>query len=260
MNLNVKNKVVVITGGGGGIGRATALRFAEAGAQVVVTDIDQDSAKSTAGEIEVKGGAALAIEHDVSSETAWAEVMAQAEARFSGIDVLVNNAGIYFIAAIDDTSLEQWERLMAINVTGTFLGAKSVAPYLRKRGGGSIINMSSVAGVRGSPNHTAYGASKGAVSLFTSQLAAELGADNIRVNAVAPTLVRTGMLDYAVKESGMSAEALGQMVSPLGRVAETEDVANMIVFLASDEARYLTASTYMVDGGQASTGIRLSKT
>ena len=139
---------------------------------------------------------------------------------------------------------------MAINVTGTFLGAKHVVPYLRKRGGGSIINMSSVAGIRGSENHTAYGASKGAVSLFSSHLAAELGVDNIRVNTVSPTLVRTAMLEYAMAETGRSAEEFAKQVSVLGRLAEPEDVANMVVFLASEEAQYLTAASYFVDGGQ----------
>jgi NAD(P)-dependent dehydrogenase (short-subunit alcohol dehydrogenase family) len=226
MDVNVKDKVVVITGAGGGIGRATALRFAA-------------------------GGESLALAHDVSSEAAWLDILGRAEERFGGVDVLVNNAGIFIIAPIETTTLDQWEKIMAINVTGTFLGAKHVVAYLRKRGGGSIINMSSVSGVRGSANDAAYGASKGAVTLFTKHLAAELGSENIRVNAVAPTLVRTAMADYATRESGSSREELGRQLSVLGRLAEPDDVAAMVVFLASDEARYLTASTYMVDGGQA---------
>ena len=251
MDVNVKDKVVVITGAGGGIGRATALRFAASGARVVATDLDETVARATADAIEAAGGEALALAHDVSSEAAWLDILGRAEERFGGVDVLVNNAGIFIIAPIEMTTLDQWEKIMAINVTGTFLGAKHVVPYLRKRGGGSIINMSSVSGVRGSANDAAYGASKGAVTLFTKHLAAELGHENIRVNAVAPTLVRTAMADYATRESGSSLEELGRQLSVLGRLAEPDDVAAMVVFLASDDARYLTASTYMVDGGQA---------
>ena len=251
MDVNVKDKVVIITGAGGGIGRATALRFAASGARVVATDLDEKVARATADAIAASGGVTLAIAHDVSSEAAWLDMLGRAEEQFGGVDVLVNNAGIFIIAPIEATTLDQWERIMAINVTGTFLGAKHVVPYLRKRGGGSIINMSSVSGVRGSANDAAYGASKGAVTLFTTHLAAELGPENIRVNAVAPTLVRTAMADYAAHESGSSLEGLGRQVSVLGRLAEPDDVAAMVVFLASEEARYLTASTYMVDGGQA---------
>ena len=251
MDVNVKDKVVVITGAGGGIGRATALRFAASGARVIATDLDETVARATADAIEAAGGEALALAHDVSSEAAWLDILGRAEERFGGVDVLVNNAGIFIIAPIETTTLDQWEKIMAINVTGTFLGAKHVVPYLRKRGGGSIINMSSVSGVRGSANDAAYGASKGAVTLFTMHLAAELGPENIRVNAVAPTLVRTAMADYATRESGSSLEELGRQLSVLGRLAEPDDVAAMVVFLASDQACYLTASTYMVDGGQA---------
>ena len=189
------------------------------------------------------------LSRTMSSEAACLDILGRAEERFGGVDVLVKNAGIFIIAPIETTTLDQWEKIMAINVTGTFLGAKHVVPYLRKRGGGSIINMSSVSGVRGSANDAAYGASKSALTLFTMHLAAELGSENIR--AVAPTLVRTAMADYATRESGSSLEELGRQLSVLGRLAEPDDVAAMVVFLASDEARYLTASTYMVDGGQA---------
>jgi NAD(P)-dependent dehydrogenase (short-subunit alcohol dehydrogenase family) len=166
MDLNVNDRVFVITGAGGGIGRATVLRFVASGARIVATDLDEKVARARADAIEAAGGEALAIAHDVSSEAAWLDVLGRAEERLGGVDVLVNNAGIFIIAPIEATTLDQWEKIMAINVTGTFLGAKHVVPYLRKRGGGSIINMSSVSGVRGSANDAAYGASKDAVTLL----------------------------------------------------------------------------------------------
>lgn len=260
MGTTVEDKVVVITGAGAGIGRATARLFASQGAKVVVTDIDGDSVRETAKEIEGTGGHALALQHDVASEGAWIETLAETADRFGGIDVLVNNAGIYVIAALEHISLEQWNTMMAINVTGTFLGAKHVVPHMAKRGGGSIVNISSIAGYQGSARHVAYGASKGAVRIMTKHLAAELGSKNIRVNSVHPTYVRTAMVDYASKVTGVSTDDLGRSLSLLGRLAEVEDVANMIVFLAAEESRYLTASEFLVDGGGTSAEVDSSST
>lgn len=252
MSLTVTDKVVVITGAAAGIGRGTAELFARGGAKVVATDIDTRGLEETAALVTAAGGEILTLKHDVASEEAWIEVFAQAKERFGGIDVLVNNAGIYIIAPLAETTLEMWNKLMAINVTGVFLGCKHAAPHLAERGGGSIINLSSVAGLRGSANHTLYGASKGAVRLMTKDLAAELAGANIRVNSVHPTYVKTAMADYASEVTGASAEQLGATVSPLGRMAVIEDVANVIVFLAAEESSYLTASEFNVDGGGTS--------
>jgi NAD(P)-dependent dehydrogenase (short-subunit alcohol dehydrogenase family) len=247
--ISVEGKVVVITGGGAGIGRATAALFARNGANVVVTDINETDGQEAVDKFVADGGRALFLAHDVASEQQWHDVLAHANEHFGGIDVLVNNAGIYVIAPLAETTLEQWNKLFAINVAGVFLGAKHVAPYLAERGGGSIINLSSVAGLLGASGHACYGASKGAVRILTKDLAAELGAQNIRVNSVHPTYVKTAMADYGAKMAGKTLDDMGRDMTVLGRLAEPEDVANVIVFLAADESRYLTGAEFVVDGG-----------
>jgi NAD(P)-dependent dehydrogenase (short-subunit alcohol dehydrogenase family) len=246
---HVEGKVAVVTGAGGGIGRATAALLARDGAKVIVTDIKETEGEETVDAITADGGEAVFLPHDVASEDQWARVLATTKDHFGGVDVLVNNAGIYFIAPLADITLEQWNRLLSINVTGVFLGAKHAAPYLAARGGGSIINLSSVAGLLGAAGHACYGASKGAVRILTKDLAAELGPENIRVNSIHPTYVKTAMADYGAAMAGKTLDQLGRDMSVLGRLAEPEDVANVIVFLAADESSYLTGGEFVVDGG-----------
>lgn len=251
----VEDKVVVITGAGAGIGRATARKLARLGARTVITDIDAAGLEQTAASIREEGGQVLAKELDVVSEGGWAGVLDNARSRFGGIDVLVNNAGVYHIAPVVDISLAQWNQLMAVNVTGVFLGVKYVVPHLEERCGGAIINMSSIAGLQGAFGHSLYSASKGAVRLMTKSLAAELGPKNIRVNSVHPSYVNTAMLQYAVDLIGMTEDELGRKMSPMGRIASTEDVASMIAFLAGDEATYLSGSEFVVDGAGTSSKV-----
>lgn len=206
----------------------------------------------TAAGVAEAGGEVLTVEHDVTSEEGWIEALRQAKERFGGVDVLVNNAGIYVISRIEETTVETWNRLMAINVTGVFLGVKHVIPYMKERNGGSIINMSSVAGLVGVPGHTLYGASKGAVRIMTKDMAAELAPHYIRVNSVHPTYVKTAMAEYAERTLGTTAEELGKRITALGRLAETSDITNMIIFLAAEESSYLTGSEFVIDGGGSS--------
>jgi NAD(P)-dependent dehydrogenase (short-subunit alcohol dehydrogenase family) len=191
----VEGKAAVVTGGGSGIGRACCLRFAEEGAKVVVTDISEERGEETIEQIKERGGEGLFPGHDVTDEDRWEAVVARSTEDFGGLDVLVNNAGIYLIKPLAETTLEEWNNLMAVNVTGVFLGMKHAAPLMAECGGGSIVNMSSVASLMGAAGHALYGASKGAVRIMTKDVAMEYGASQVRVNSVHPGYIDTGMAE-----------------------------------------------------------------
>lgn len=247
--MRLEGKVAFITGAGAGIGKTTALKFAQEGAKVIVTDINLDSAKQTATEIEQSGGAAAAFRHDVSNEQEWKDIADASMKQFGHIDILFNNAGIYFIKPLADIEIEEWNRMISINVTGVFLGMKHIMPLMAKQIGGSVINASSIAGLTGASGHVAYGATKGAVRTMTKDAAIEYASVGIRVNSIHPAYINTAMGAYASEVSKMSEAELGKKVAPMGRFGTVEEVANLVLFLASDESSYSTGSEFIVDGG-----------
>jgi 3alpha(or 20beta)-hydroxysteroid dehydrogenase len=242
-------KVAIITGAARGQGAAEGRRFAEEGAKVVLTDVLDTDTKAVAQEIGDTGGAggqALAIAHDVTSEADWAKVVATATETFGGVDILVNNAAIYWTRPLVDESVADFERLLRVNLIGALLGLQAVVPAMKARGGGSIVNISSRAGASGMFGHGAYGMSKWGLRGMTQTAAIELGPFGIRVNAVLPGSIDTAMLPVAKEDFGERFSDL-----PLGRVGTAEEVAQAVLFLASDESSYLTGSELRVDGGLA---------
>ncbi|MGO4185466.1 SDR family NAD(P)-dependent oxidoreductase [Paenibacillus sp. TAF43_2] len=247
--MRLQGKIAVITGAGTGIGKTTALRFAKEGAKVVVTDINLENVKKTADEIQQSGGEALALHHDVSHEDSWTQVVDASLSAYGQIDILFNNAGIYFIKPLAETTLDEFNRMMSINVTSVFLGMKHVIPLMAKKGGGSVINASSVAGLKGAAGHIAYGASKGAVRIMTKDAAVEYAPANVRVNSIHPAYINTAMGAYAVSTAKIPESELAEIVAPLGRFGTVEEVANLVVFLASDESSFSTGAEFILDGG-----------
>ena len=249
----VADKIVLVTGAGSGIGRATAKLLAAEGATVIVSDINQPGGMETVQQI---GGKARFEPHDTAQEADWKRIIDGIMAREGKLDGLVNNAGIAgpFPSTFETETVEQWRRMLSINVEGVFLGCKYSVPAIRQSGGGSIVNTSSLAAFLGTPALSAYGASKGAVRQFTKSVAVHCGRRgyNIRCNSVHPGLIETQMGD---KVSGLGGadpaqtkEARRKMV-PLGRLGQPEDVASCILFLASDDSRYVTGAELVVDGG-----------
>ena len=248
--MRLQDKVAIISGAAHGMGAVEARLFAREGAKVVIADIRDDDGQRLAAEINDAGGESLFVPTDVTSEAAWAALVARAVARFGRLDILVNNAGISSRAVPDEDSLEAWTRIMDINSTGVFLGAKHAVAQMRQNGGGAIVNISSIAGLVGMlSGHPAYNASKGAVRLFTKAMAVRCGVDNIRVNSVHPGYMPPMMsrIPDAEVRAGRSAMVAEQV--PLGREGRQEEVANAVLFLASDDASYITGAELVVDGG-----------
>ena len=249
----LEGKVALITGGARGIGRAICEAYGAAGAKVAVADLLEDDARATARALGEQG---MAVQMNVTDVASIQQGVAAVEAAWGGIDILVNNAGIFNMASIDKVTQEDYRRQYDVNVGGTIFAIQAVAPLMKKRGGGAIINFASQAGRRGEPNIVIYCSTKAAVISVTQSLALELAKDNIRVNAIAPGVIDTPMWDvvdaqfaeYENKPKGQKKREVGESV-PLGRMGDPVDVADPCVFLASDDARYITAQTLNVDGG-----------
>ena len=247
----LEGKVALVTGGARGIGRAICEAFANAGAKVAVADLLEADATQTA---EAVGG--MAVPMNVTDLASISKGVGVVEDAWGGVDILVNNAGIFNMASLDKVTHEDYRRQYDVNVGGTIFAAQAVVPSMKKRGGGAIINFASQAGRRGEPNIVLYCSTKAAVISVTQSLALELAGDNIRVNAIAPGVIDTPMWDvvdaqfaaYENKPKGQKKREVGEAV-PLGRMGDPRDVADPCVFLASDEARYMTAQTLNVDGG-----------
>lgn len=243
----VAGKVALVTGGGSGLGAADCAALAREGATVVVTDVNLAAAEAVAARI---GGGAVALAHDVSSEDQWAAVIGEIEQRFGRLDVLVNNAGVVLNADVEETSLERFRWVNAIMIDGVFLGMKHAIPLMNKGDGGSIINMSSVGALLGYPIFFAYSAAKGAVRSMTKSVAvmAQVKGYKIRCNSVHPGAIETPMVQEAEGRVGQPKE-IPAGVLPYGTPGHPDDVAALVVFLASDESRFITGAELVIDNG-----------
>lgn len=249
----VKDKVALVTGASAGLGKAAALMLAREGAKVVVSDIKKDEGQAVVDQIAKGGGEALFVEHDVAEENQWRAVVERTIERFGRLDVVVNNAGVLLEANVEETSLEDWRWLMRINLDGVFLGTRFGIEAMKKSGGGSIINLSSIEGIIGDPKLAAYNASKGGVRIFTKSAAlhcAKAGY-NIRVNSIHPGYIWTPMVETFAREQG-DVEAVHEELNklhPIGHTGEPDDIAYGVLYLASDESKFVTGSELVIDGG-----------
>ncbi len=249
----LENKVIIVTGGSLGIGREACKKLAEEGAAVAVTDILDEEGKKLKEEIRDEGGTAGFWHLDVSDEAEVKQVFSDIHKEYGKIDVLVNNAGIAGVnQPTDEISLADWQKVIDVNVNGVFLCTKHVIPYMRENGEGNIINLSSIYGIISSPDIPPYHASKGAVRLMTKTDALFYAGDHIRVNSVHPGFIWTPLVEEMGKESEEGVEEFRKNLDalhPLGHVGEPEDIAFGIVFLASDESKFMTGSELVIDGG-----------
>jgi len=255
--LRLKGKIAIVTGGGSGIGKSISMALAKEGAKVVVADVDEKSAKNTATEIRDLQGEALAVRADVTSEEDVKMMLKESIDKYSGIDVIVNNAGIAHMGRFLDFTEADFNRTMNVNVKGMFLCSKYAAAEMLKHGGGKIVNIASVAGKSGFPYKTLYCASKWAVIGLTKSMAAELAQFKINVNAVCPGIIETDLLSRLLRKEAelkhTTPDKLQQefkKLIPLGRLGRPDDIAKMVIFLCSEDADFITGQAYNVDGGE----------
>ncbi len=245
--MRLENKIAIVTGAAFGMGESTARIFAREGARVVVADIAEEDAKKVVAQISADGGDAIFVRLDVSKEADWATAIRTTVERYGRLDILVNNAGVSG-ALPDLNSLADYDRVMAINARGTFMGMQSAMPEMRKAGGGSIVNLSSISGIIGQTNvHMGYNGAKAAIHIMTKAAAVQFAKDNIRVNSVHPGMMPPMRSGQAGADPSLRAKALDAV--PLKRAGRPEEAAYAVLFLASDEASYITGTEIIVDGG-----------
>ncbi len=245
--MRLENKVALISGGARGMGATEALVFAQEGAKVIIGDVLEEDGRQTEAAVNEAGGECLFVRLDVTSESDWDQAVAAAVGRFGKLDILVNNAGIARISSVEDTSEDEWDLVMDINAKGVFLGTKAAIPAMRDAGGGSIVNISSIAGLVGGRT-SSYSASKGAVRLLTKSTAIQYAAESIRCNSVHPGVIESPMtLPIMLDTEEGREQAIAR--HPIGRVGQPIDIAYGVLFLASDEASFMTGSELVIDGG-----------
>ena len=250
--MRLEGKVAIITGGASGMGAEECRIFAREGAKVVIADVSDDLGRQVEAEIAESGGDAMFMHLDVTSEDAWNDAVNATVERYGKVDILVNNAGISSTHNPDYMSTEAWDNFMAINARGVFLGMKSVIPQMQAVGGGSIVNISSISGIVGNVgNHMGYNASKGAVRIVTKSAAVQYAQDGIRVNSVHPGVMPPMRSSSTARDPVLRGGLLD--IVPMRRRGRTDEVGNAVLFLASDEASYITGAELVVDGGLTAT-------
>lgn len=250
--MRLAKKLAVITGAGSGIGRATALRFAEEGAAVCVADIDAEGGQQTVRQIEAAGGRGIFRRADISHESEIRDLMDSAARELGGLDILVNDAAAFVFGSVEKASEEDWDRVLNVNVKGYAFCSKYAIPHMRRRGGGAIVNLGSISAFIAQPAFVPYNTSKGAILQLTRCLAYDHAPDNIRVNCVCPGAIDTPATSKHAKTEGKTKEQLVKELAALQlikRMGEPREIANAVLFLASDEASFITGATLMVDGG-----------
>jgi len=249
--MRLAGQVAIVTGSGSGIGRASAVRFAREGASVTVVDLDASAADAVAGEIAGEGGAAFGVAGDASREDDVATMVERTLQAYGSPTVLVNSAATTSFGTLAESPVQELDRVMRVNVGSAWICARAVIPLMRAARGGAIVNLSSITGIVGAPGMAAYSTSKGAIITLTRTLALELAEEGIRVNCICPASIDTPMLQASFDRQAdpQAARARNVKRHPLGRLGTAEDVANLALFLASDEAAFITGGTYVVDGG-----------